>query len=171
MAKRTPQDWEDLYYRLHGQADDLATEAAIQAMLDEPRVCEVWWDGVFPPSPEQHEQLEQSARCFARGDPLPSLSPAQRARLALRIRLASRLARAFSARHSEPTAGWVGRKLSALPEAEAIEWLLTDGWRLAAEVLDETLHWADEIEVRPPAPCHKPAPPPSPEPDKSNGSN
>jgi hypothetical protein len=47
--------------------------------------------------------------------------------------------------------GWFPNELQRLSEPDLLEWLLVDAWPFLAEVFDESLNWADEVE-HPPSP-------------------
>lgn len=173
--KRTPQEWEELYRWLDRQAHELIGSQpeeyapGILPMLNDPQVPvrSHWWDGFAGATATEDQLLELASRALARGEPLPALTPPQRARLSLRWRCCARIARALSSRHESPLAGWFGQRLSAMPEPAALEWLLVDGWKIAGECFDEALLWADQV---PPTPVAAPAPPPAP-PDSSPSAN
>jgi hypothetical protein len=147
------ENWNDLQRWLCGQAvwhvlglEDGSEELAYAHMLKEPDVVSNWWEGAFESSEEDEAAITAGAKAVAHEQPLPELTPAQRGRLALRLRLASRIARAMSSRHQKPAKGWFTDRLSGMSESDAIEWLLTDGCAFWIEVFDETLSWADSVE-------------------------
>lgn len=146
----TPQQWNDLQLWLCGAGilDVLGGSEGdkYQPMLREPDVVTNWWSGALELCESDEEAINKAAKAVAWRKPLPNLTPAQRGRLALRMRLASRIARAMSSRHQDPAKGWLTDYLSNMAEGEALEWLLTKGWDYWSEVMDETLLWADSVD-------------------------
>jgi len=166
MNSFTPLDWDRLQqwmcgeaYRLVGHPEE-PESSAYSAMLHQPNLIRKWGDGAFEQSEADQAQIDAAARAFAHEQPLPPLTIEQRGRLALRLRLASRIARALSSRHSKPPKGWFPNHLSKMPEPDIVEWLLVDAWPFVGEICDESLSWADGVQP-PPAPSHKLPPPPA----------
>lgn len=125
---------------------DVPESAAYKAMTNEPELLLQWWDGAFEQNEQENTLLDLAARAFAQRKPLPELSLAQRGRLALRLRLASRILRALSNAGTPSSKGWFPTKLRKFSEPELLEWLLVDAWPICAEIFDETLSWTDGFE-------------------------
>ena len=149
----TPEDWNDLQRWLCTQAVSLvlgpatdADELCYKKMLTEPDMITNWWMGAFDHSEEDEEVITAAMVQIARQKPLPELSDAQRGRVALRLRLASRVARAMSSRHAEPAKGWFADHLSQMSVDDALEWLLTKGCDFWLEIFDEALLWAGSVD-------------------------
>jgi hypothetical protein len=149
----TPEHWNDLQRWLCSTAasqvlgsEPDADEVCFRQMLTEPKVVTNWWSGAFARSEEDESAIAAAALAVAKQTPLPELTMAQRGRLALRLRLASRIARAMSSRHQHPAKGWFSEHLSQMSVDEALEWLLTDGSCFWLEVMDESLLWADSVD-------------------------
>ena len=123
--------------------------AAYKAMASEPEILKNWWEGAFEQNEQETALLDSAARAFAHGQPLPELSLAQRGRLALRLRLASRILRAMRDNDTIQSKGWFPAKFHKLSEPDLLEWLLVNAWPMCAEILDEALSWADEFEHPP----------------------
>jgi hypothetical protein len=140
---------------------------AYQLMLTEPDFLPRWWCGAFEQSPEEEALIDEAARAYALSKPLPELSVPQRARLALRLRLASRILRAMSNRHDVLLKGWFPNKLKRLGQQRLFECLLVDTWRCWSEIFDETLLWADGVD-QPPAPSVRRSPGPASSSDTSS---
>lgn len=149
----TPEHWNELQCwlctiatrQVLGSELD-ADDVCFRQMLTEPNVVTNWWVGAFDHSEEDERAITTAAIAVARQKPLPELTLAQRGRLVLRLRLASRIARAMSSRHQHPAKGWFSDHLSQMSEDDALEWLLTDGCDFWLEVLDESLLWADSVD-------------------------
>lgn len=153
LAMITPEHWNDLQCWLCTTAASKvlgseldADEVCFRQMLTEPDVVTNWWSGAFDHSEEDESAITAAAIAVARQTPLPELTLSQRGRLALRLRLACRIARAMSSRHQHPAKGWFSDHLSKMSVDDALEWLLTDGCDFWLEVLDESLLWADSVE-------------------------
>ena len=163
--KRTPLDWDDIQKWMRAEATRLTGEkkdAAIECyseMLQEPDYITCWWAGAFPEKESEDDLIEAAARALARNQSLPTLSASQSARLALRLRIASRIARTLGERQTKMPKGWFPDKLQRLSEQDLLEWLLVDAWPFLSEVFDESLIWADEVE-HPAAPSMKRKSPP-----------
>lgn len=149
----TPHDWNDLQRWLCSTAvshvlggGPNAEDECYTKMLNEPDVVTNWWTGAFDHSEEDESVIKTAAIAVARQSPLPELTLSQRGRLALRLRLASRIARALSSRHQNPAKGWFSDHLSQMTVDDALEWLLTDGCDFWLEVFDETLLWANTVD-------------------------
>ena len=149
----TPEDWNDLQRWLCSTAISHVVgsvlhedERCYSKMLKEPEVITLWWTGAFEQSEEDEIAITAGARAIARRMPIPDLTIAQRGRLSLRLRIASRIARAMSSRHRRPAKGWFTDHLSKMSVDDALEWLLTDGCDFWLEVFDETLHWAESVQ-------------------------
>lgn len=148
----TPHDFESLQSWMCQEAialvgyPDSPASAAFKVMATEPDMLLHWWDGAFEQSEQENALLNSAARAIARREPLPELSFAQRGRLALRLRLASRILRALSSKHENPPKGWFPTRLRKMSEPDLLEWLLIDAWAFCSEIFDETLSWADEFE-------------------------
>jgi hypothetical protein len=127
----------------------IPANAAYKAMAFEPDMLLHWWDGAFEQNEQETVLLDLAARAFAHGQPLPELSLAQRGRLALRLRLASRILRALRSSPTKSPKGWFQAKLHKFSEPDLLEWLLVDAWPMCAEILDESLSWEDEFEHPP----------------------
>jgi hypothetical protein len=110
-------------------------------MANEPDLLLNWWYGAFEQNEQEAALLDSAARAFAHHKPLPELSLAQRGRLALRLRLASRILRALHSSDTTQAKGWFPAKLHTLSEPELLEWLLVDAAPICLEILDETLEW------------------------------
>lgn len=119
---------------------------AFRAMVKEPRLRIHWWHGAFSQSDADAKAIREAARAFAYGQPRPPLSLAQRGRFALRLRLASRILRAYGHKNTNLSSeGWFPTALATRPEGEVIEWLLLEGAEVALEIFDETLLWEGEL--------------------------
>ncbi len=114
------------------------------AMLREPPVVYRWWEGVFAPNIEEENLLDTASKAIASGNPLPPLKDAQKGRLALRLRLASRIVRHISSRQARIPRGWFPSRLSKMSQRELVEWTLVHGWKFAVEIFDESLDWSDQ---------------------------
>ena len=136
---------------------------AYQAMANEPKHLQCWWEGAFEKDEKEAALLRSAALAIAHDKPLPELSIEQRARLALRLRLGTRILRALSSKHTTSTTGWFPTKLRNLSKPELLEWLLVDAWPICADLLDGVLEWASEFE--------HPIAPSSKRPDKSISSD
>ena len=143
------------------------TTDAYNAMLREPELLISWWDGVFERCEADRAAIDAAAKAFAAGLPLPDLTLPQRARLAMRMRLGSRIVRAISSRQPVQPKGWFPNKLRRITPRELVEWLLLEGWHFWAEIFDESMLWADGVKP-PPAPSTRRAPPPTSSPDVSS---
>lgn len=128
----------------------IPADAAYKEMTNEPKMLKNWWEGAFEQDEQETALLDSAARAFAHRQPLPELSLAQRGRLALRLRLASRILRAMSDQDTIQSKGWFPAKFHKLSEPDLLEWLLVIAWPMCAEILDESLSWADEF-AHPPA--------------------
>jgi len=153
LSMITHQDWNDLQRwlcttaasQVLGPGPD-AEDQCYAKMLNEPEVVTNWWTGAFDLSEEDECAITKAAIAVVKQKPLPELSLSQRGRLALRLRLASRIARAMSSRHQSPAKGWFSDHLSRMSVDDALEWLVTDGCNFWLEVLDETLLWANTVD-------------------------
>jgi hypothetical protein len=161
----TPLDLDELQKWLCLEAltligfPDQRENEAYRAMASEPEFLPHWWSGIFVQDAAETALLDSAARAFAHGKPLPEISLAQRGRLALRLRLGSRILRTYGSRHiNRRSKGWFPARLYKLSKIELLEWLLVDAWPICVEILDETLLWADEVE-HPTAPSMKKSPP------------
>jgi hypothetical protein len=169
----TSDDYNRLQMQLCGESTAILEDMgllpadAYNAMLREPEMLMTWWGGVFEQSEADHAAIDAAARAFAAGLPLPELTVPQRARLALRLRLSSRIVRAISSRQHVQPKGWFPDKLRRMTSRELVEWILLDGWHFCAEVFDEAMLWADEIEP-PLAPSTRRSLPASSSPDASS---
>src|ERR1700733_14763732 len=92
------------------QAIQLVTTTAFEttetfmAMIRSRTSIRNWWEGAFP-TDEEIKQLDSAAKIIANRQPCPELPPAQRARLALRLMLASRVLSGLA--HADtPPKGW-----------------------------------------------------------------
>jgi len=158
MKPRGPDDWSDLKERLEGEAvtlmglpplGDGETVQALAAETRSPRLAgRPWWQVASEQSAEECATIDGAARAFAGGRPLPRLSPAERARLALRMLLASRIARALLGRQK----GWFPTALAGLSRKDLLEFLLVKAWPFWLEVFDESCFWFDRLcgELGPP---------------------
>lgn len=146
----TPEQWNEIQSDLWRIAYQLTNGegkiGSYEAMLVEPNSVTNWWSGAFDQSEADEATIDSAAMAIAENGPLPDLSPPQRGRLALRLRLASRVIRAMSNRHQSPAKGWLPSKLAKISEEDALIWLLVDGHRFWIEILDETLLWADSVD-------------------------
>lgn len=150
--------------RLPGSPDG----AAFQAMASEPAFLTHWWSGVFEQSAADSATLDSAARAIAHAKPWPELSLAQRGRLAVRLRLASRILRALGSRHATPPTGWFPARLRKMTKPQLLEWVLVDGWPFWAEVLDESLLWSEDSPAPPPPDAPHQSPPASSSPDAAS---
>lgn len=162
----TAQDYNTLQMQLCGEANAILEDIGVRpadaynAMLREPEMLMTWWSGVFEQSEADEAAIVSAARAFAAGQTLPELTLPQRARLALRLRLGSRIVRAISSRQHVQPNGWFPNKLRRMTSRELVEWVLLDGWHFCAEIFDEAMSWADGVEP-PLAPSTRRPPPPS----------
>lgn len=125
---------------------DILEDEAYRAMLAEHGFSRRWWDGAFIQNEEDEAKILEASRAFAQGKPLPELSLGQRGRFGLRLRLASRILRAYSRRNfDQPAKGWFPEKLYKMKEPQLIEWLLVEASGFCMEIFDETLTWDDNI--------------------------
>lgn len=160
----TAQDYNTLQIQLCGESNAILEDIGVRpadaynAMLREPEMLMTWWSGVFEQSEADQTTIDAAARAFAAGQPLPDLTVPQRARLALRLRLGSRIVRAISSRQHVQPKGWFPNKLRRMTSRELVEWVLLDGWHFCAEIFDEAMCWADAVEP-PPAPSTRRPPP------------
>src|ERR1043165_2835522 len=148
----TSEDYNLLQMQLCGESNAILQEIGLRPfdaygrMLREPDMLMHWWDGAFEQSEADEIAIESAARAYAAGSSLPELTVPQRARLALRLRLGSRIVRAISSRQHTKPKGWFPNKLRRMPVKELIEWVLLDGWNFSAEIFDEAMLWADEVQ-------------------------
>jgi len=151
------EDYNQLQSALWGESNAILQAVGFRPfdaygqMLREPEFLAHWWDGAHEKHPEEAALLDSAGRAFSRSEPLPEMTVQQRARFALRLRLGSRIVRAISSRQFVQPKGWFPNKLRRMSEQEIVEWVLVHGWSFVAEVFDESLLWADEVEP-PPAP-------------------
>jgi hypothetical protein len=166
-------DYNTLQMQLCGESNAILEDMGVRpadaynAMLREPEMLTTWWSGVFEQSDGDHAAIDAAARAYAAGEPLPELTVPQRARLALRLRLGSRIVRAISSRQHVQPKGWFPNKLRRMTSRELVEWVLLDGWHFYAEIFDEAMSWADSVQP-PIAPSIRRAPPASSAPDASS---
>lgn len=151
------EDYNQLQMALCGESLGMLEKAgfrpseAYAQMLHEPEMLMHWWDGAHEKHPDESAFLDVVARAFSRSEPLPEMTVQQLARFALRLRIGSRIIRAISSRQFVQPRGWFPNKLRRMSQSELLEWVLVDGWCFWAEIFDESLIWADEVDP-PPAP-------------------
>jgi hypothetical protein len=168
----TAQEYTTLQMELAGESNAILARAGLRpfdaynAMLREPEHLSRWWGGAFEQSEDEGKIIDAAAKCFAAREPLPNLTIEQLARLAVRLRIGSRIIRAISSRAYVQPKGWFANKLRRMTERELVEWILIEGWHFWAEIFDEAHSWADEVEP-PPAPSMRRRTAPPSEPDSS----
>ncbi len=118
---------------------------AYRAMLQSSPVPRSWWALAVPQDDEEERLLQSASRAIAHRETLPPMSPKQRARLAMRLRLSSSILRAFAQDHS-PT-GWIQERIRGMSRYELLEWALIEAWPMAAEVFYETMIWQDQVPI------------------------
>lgn len=154
----TAQEYTTLQMELAGESNAILARTGLRpfnaynAMLREPEMLSRWWGGAFEQSEDEGKIIDAAAKAFAAKEVLPNLSLPQLARLAIRLRIGSRIIRAISSRQHVQPKGWFPNKLRRMNERALVEWVLVDGWHFWGDVFDEALTWADGVEP-PIAPC------------------
>ena len=105
-----------------------------------------WWQCALEIDGEFRKPIVNAIRHFVRYESCPPLPDSERCVIALRLRLASRIARSLRSITPSHQRSWFSSNLRSMSYKQLLRWLLIDAWDLfAAEIFDESAYWLDEV--------------------------